>query len=335
MVDTVRNKVGVIALGGGARLLRLRNQALYLFAILFAATALTFVITGILPGDPAVAILGENASPADLASLRTELGMDRNVLVRYLDWVWQALHGDLGRSYKTREQVSVMIAQRLPVTLELILITQVLALLLAVPAGIYAAYRNRSKADSAMAALSIGLLSLPAFVKGIVLIYVLSVSLAWFPASGYSSLADGLWANLHSMMLPALTLALAEFPVYMRLLRADMITTLQQDYILAARAKGLSVREILLGHALRPSSLSLVTVVGINLGRLVGGAVIIETLFALPGIGQMIVTAVTQHDHFAIQGVVLVIAVSFVLINIAVDLIYNLLDPRMRVHGQL
>ena len=174
---------------------------------------------------------------------------------------------------------------------------------------------------------------MPAFVKGILLIYLMSVLLGWFPASGFKSLSDGLGANLHSLALPAMTLALAEFPVYMRLLRADMISTLQQDYILVARAKGLSVREILLGHALRPSSLSLVTVVGINLGRLVGGAVIIETLFALPGIGQMLVNAVYQHDQFVIQGVVLVIATGFVLINLLVDLMYALIDPRVRISG--
>ena len=226
-----------------------------------------------------------------------------------------------------------MIGDRLPVTLELILLTQLIALAFAVPAGILAAYRSRTKVDSALATVSIGLLSMPAFVKGILLIYLMSVLLGWFPASGFKSLSDGLGANLHSLALPAMTLALAEFPVYMRLLRADMISTLQQDYILVARAKGLSVREILLGHALRPSSLSLVTVVGINLGRLVGGAVIIETLFALPGIGQMLVNAVYQHDQFVIQGVVLVIATGFVLINLLVDLMYALIDPRVRISG--
>lgn len=317
-----------------AWLRRLRTQVLTLLTVLLATTALTFAITEILPGDAAVSILGETATQEELASLRTELGLDRSLPVRYVDWLSRVARGDLGKSYKTRESISVMIAQRLPVTIELIIITQILALGLAVPAGILAAYRNRSRTDSALAAVSIGLLSLPAFVKGIVLIYVLSVALGWFPASGYASLEDGLLANLHSMFLPALTLALAEFPVYMRLLRADMISTLQQDYILVARAKGLSVREILLGHALRPSSLSLVTVVGINLGRLVGGAVIIETLFALPGIGQMLVNAVYQHDHFVIQGVVLVIAVGFVLINLAVDLVYTLLDPRVRVGAE-
>ena len=310
---------------------RLRRQAVTLLAIVLAATALTFAITEILPGDAAVAILGETATPADIASLRTELGLDRPLVVRYADWLGRAITGDLGRSYRTREQISVMIGQRLPVTLELVALTQCIALLLAVPAGIFAAYRNRSRSDNALAALSIGLLSTPAFVIGIGLIYALSVSLGWFPASGYSTFEDGLLANLHGMVLPALTLALAEFPVYMRLLRADMITTLQQDFILVARAKGLGVTDILLGHALRPSSLSLVTVIGINLGRLVGGAVIIETLFAIPGIGQMLVNAVYQHDHFVIQGVVLVVATGFVLINLTVDLVYAWLDPRVRV----
>jgi peptide/nickel transport system permease protein len=310
---------------------RLRAQTLTLLVVLLATTSLTFGITDVLPGDSAVAILGENATPGELASLRTELGLDRPLIVRYVDWLGKAATGDLGKSYRSGESISKMVAQRLPVTVELIILTQLLALGMAIPLGILAAYRNRTRTDSALAVVSIGLLSLPAFAKGIVLIYVLSVGFGLFPASGYIRLSDGLLANLHSMFLPALTLALAEFPVYMRLLRADMISTLQQDFILAARAKGLSVREILLGHALRPSSLSLVTVVGINLGRLVGGAVIIESLFALPGIGQMLVNAVYQRDNFVIQGVVLVIAVAFVLINLMVDLTYALLDPRVRV----
>jgi peptide/nickel transport system permease protein len=316
-----------------AFLRRLQVQVLTLLVILLAATARTFFITNVLPGDAAVAILGDSATPADIASLRTELGLDRNIVVRYVDWLGHALRGDLGKSYRTREHISTMIGDRLPVTLELILLTQLIALAFAVPAGILAAYRSRTKVDSALATVSIGLLSTPAFVKGILLIYLMSVLLGWFPASGFKSLSDGLGANLHSLALPAMTLALAEFPVYMRLLRADMISTLQQDYILVARAKGLSVREILLGHALRPSSLSLVTVVGINLGRLVGGAVVIETLFALPGIGQMLVNAVYQHDQFVIQGVVLVIATGFVLINLLVDLMYAVIDPRVRISG--
>lgn len=311
---------------------RFRTQLLTLVAIVFAATALTFAVTEILPGDAAVAILGETATEAEIKLLRQELGLERPLVVRYADWLGTAMTGDLGRSYRTRESISTMIVQRLPVTIELIILTQIIALGLAVPAGIIAAYRNRSGIDHALSGVSIGLLSTPAFVIGIGLIYTLSVALGWFPASGYVRPSDSILDNLHSMFLPALTLALAEFPVYMRLLRADMIATLQQDFILVARAKGLGIRDILIGHALRPSSLSLVTVIGINLGRLVGGAVIIETLFAIPGIGQMLVNAVYQHDHFAIQGVVLVVATGFVLINLAVDVAYSLLDPRVR-HG--
>ncbi len=311
---------------------RLRIQLALLICIVLAATALTFAVTEILPGDIAVAILGDTATQAEVESLREEMGLNRPLVVRYFEWLGNAATGDLGRSYRTRESIAVMIGQRLPVTAELILLTQLIALGLAIPAGVLAAYRSRTATDNVLGALSIGLLSTPAFVIGIALIYSLSVSAGIFPASGYSRASDGLFENLRSMILPALTLALAEFPVYMRILRADMIATLQQDFILVARAKGLGVRDILLQHALRPSSLSLVTVVGINLGRLVGGAVIIETLFALPGIGQMLVTAVYQNDHFAIQGVVLVVAVAFVVINLLVDMIYPLLDPRVR-HG--
>jgi peptide/nickel transport system permease protein len=311
---------------------RIRNQAVLLLAVVFAATALTFAVTEILPGDAAVAILGDTATEADIASLRQELGLNRPLVMRYADWFGHAAVGDFGRSYRTRESIAVMIGQRLPVTAELILITQLMALGLAIPAGVLAAYRVRTGTDHVLGGVSIALLSTPAFVIGIGLIYSLSVAAGWFPASGYVRISDSLGENLRSMFLPSLTLALAEFPVYMRILRADMIATLQQDFILVARAKGLGVTDILIGHALRPSSLSLVTVVGINLGRLVGGAVIIETLFALPGIGQMLVNAVYQSDHFAVQGVVLVIAVSFIIINLAVDMIYPLLDPRVR-HG--
>ena len=205
-----------------------------------------------------------------------------------------------------------------------------LALGAAVPAGIFSAYRIRSGFDRITGALSVGFLSVPSFVVGILLIYGLSVHAGLLPASGYKYLNEGIWANFRSVLLPALTLAVAEFPVYMRLLRADMIATLQQDFVLVARAKGLSPRQILFRHALKPSSISLITVVGVNMGRLVGGAVIVESLFALPGIGQMLITAVYQQDYFAIQGVVLLVAIGFILINLIVESVYALLDPRVR-----
>ena len=309
---------------------KLLRHLLSLAVVVAAVTALTFAITEIMPGDAASAILGESATPEQLASLREELGLNRPLVVRYADWLGKAAHGDLGRSYRSNEVVARMVADRLPVTVELIVLGQVFALLIAVPAGILAAYKVGSRYDRIMTGLSVGFLSTPGFLVGMVLIYVFSLYAGWLPSSGYRSLEDGLGANLRSVLLPSLTLALAEAPVYLRLLRADMIATLQQDFVLVARAKGLLPRQILIHHALRPSSFSLVTVVGINMGRLVGGAVVTETLFAIPGIGQMLANAAFQHDHFAIQGVVLLVAIGFVLINLLVDGVYALLDPRAR-----
>ncbi|MBI3524209.1 MAG: ABC transporter permease [Betaproteobacteria bacterium] len=301
-----------------------------LLVIVAAVTVLTFAITEILPGDTAVAILGESATPDLIAALREELGLDRPLTVRYVEWLSKALSGDLGHSYRSNEAVSRMVLDRLPVTLELIVLSQILALVVAVPLGILAAYRVGSRLDRLITALSVGFLSTPPFLLGILLIYGISVHAGLLPAAGFKSLQDGWGANLRSMLLPSLTLALAECPVYLRLLRADMITTLQQDFVLVARAKGLEPHEILLRHALKLSSFSLVTVIGVNMGRLVGGSVIVETMFSLPGIGQMIATAAFQHDHFAIQGVILLVAVGFVLVNLLVDAIYTVLDPRVR-----
>ena len=319
---------------GGAKLNLLRRRwlghVLSLLTIVLAVTACAFLITGILPGDLAVAILGENATPAEIEALRQELGLDRAIPVRYFEWLGQAINGDLGYSYRSNERVGTMIVQRLPVSLELIIFSQIIALAMAVPAGILAAYRVGGLFDRLTGFVAIAKQSTPAFLIGILLIYGFSVNLGLLPASGFKPVSAGWAENLKSMLLPALTLAIAEFPVYMRLLRADMIQTLQQDFILTARAKGMRPRHILLQHALKPSSFSLVTVVGVNMGRLIGGAVIIETLFALPGMGQMLVTAVYQHDHHAIQGVVLVVAVGFVAINVLVDCAYALLDPRVR-----
>lgn len=309
---------------------RFVRSVISLSLIVFAVTALTFALTDILPGDPAVAILGESATPEQVAALREELGFNRPVWVRYTEWLERAVAGDLGHSYRSNEAVSKMLRDRLPVTIELVLLSQLLALGTAVPAGIYAAYRVRSGFDRVTGALSVGFLSAPSFVIGILLIYGLSVQAGLLPASGYRYFREGLWVNFLSVILPALTLAVAEFPVYLRLLRTDMISTLQQDFVLVARAKGLSPLQILVRHALKPSSISLVTVVGVNMGRLVGGAVIIESLFALPGIGQMLITAVYQQDYFAIQGIVLVVAIGFIVINLVVESVYALLDPRVR-----
>ena len=305
---------------------RIRSRLLSLVLVVWGVTIATFVLANLLPGDPVLALLGEDATPESIA------GLDQPLLVRYFDWLLNALQGDFGASYRTDEKVFDMILHRLPVTVEILVLTQIVALAIAVPCGIFSAWRSGSNFDRATMGTSLGLLSMPPFLIGILLIYLFSIQLGLLPATGYASLDDGILENLQSLLLPVLALALAEIPVYLRLLREDMMQTLQQDYIAVARAKGMPPRRILLFHALRPSSFSLITVVGVNIGRLIGGAIIVVVLFALPGIGQLLIQSVYQQDFLVLQGIVLFVAVAFVLVNATVDLLYNFLDPRTS-HG--
>ncbi len=307
----------------------LAHHALSLLGILLAVSAVTFLLLNLLPGDPVIAILGETATPQSIAVLHAQLGLDLPLPVRYLHWLGHALTGDFGRTFRSGDAVFALIIQRLPVTLELLVIAQLLALLFAIPTGIWTAYRAQRIIDHVSLGVSLSLLSMPSFLIGILLIYGLALHLGLFPATGFVPIKDGLGPNLRSVVLPAVTLALVEFPVYMRLLRSEMIHTLQQNFIGVARAMGLPVWRILFQHALRPSSINLITVVGINMGRLIGGAVIVEVLFALPGIGQLLVDSIFQKEILVVQGVVLIVAFMFVLINATVDLLYQLVDPRL------
>jgi len=283
-----------------------------------------------MPGDPVTLLLGENATPELVDLWRQRFGLDQPLIWRYFTWLGNALSGDFGYSFHTEETVLQLVADRLPVTLEILLITQLLALVLAVPMAVYSAWQKNTWVDKVFMGGSLAFLSMPPFLVGILLIYFFSIGLGWFPATGFTSVNEGLWANLRSILLPAGALALAEFPIYMRLLRADLIQTLQQDFITVARAKGLSTRRILWRHALKPSSFSLLTVIGINIGRLIGGTIIIEVLFALPGIGQLLIQSIFNQDFQVLQGVVLLVAVGFVVVNVAIDALYNWLDPRTK-----
>lgn len=302
-------------------------------AILLAVSAITFALMQAAPGDTASAILGEAATAQSLAQLRAQLGLDQPLPLRYLHWLGDVLRGDLGTLHRSGEPVAAAIANRLPVTLQLLVGAQLVALLLAVPAAIRGAYRERGAFDRVAQTLATGFVSTPSFLIGLLLVYVFSLQLGWLPATGFVPLREDAIANLRTMLLPALTLGLAEFPAYMRLLRSEMLQTLQQNFILTARAMGLRPWRILLQHALRPSSLSLVTAIGINMGRLLGGAVIIEVLFGLPGIGSLLAESIYQREYAAVQGVVLFVAVAFVAINLIVDALYTWLDPRIRHHG--
>lgn len=304
-------------------------------ATLLVVSFLTFLLTSLLKGDPAVVILGPEGAkdPEAVAAVREDLHLDDPLPVRYLNWLGDAATGDLGRSYRTGQEVTDAISERLPVTVEVGGLAIVLALATAIPLGTLSAFRAGGLADRIITGTSFGLLAVPSFMMAILLIWILAETLGWLPATGWVRLTDDPLENLRTAIMPALALAIGEFAVYTRLLRADMITTLQQDSITMARAKGIPTRRILFRHALRPSSFSLMTVVGLQVGAIIGGAVIVETLFALPGVGRLLVDSILQRDLIMVQGVALVIAISFVVINFIVDMLYTALDPRIR-HGR-
>lgn len=301
-----------------------------LLLVMLAVTALTFLMVNYLPGDAAFLIGGEMSTGSEIEAIRADLGLDRPLGLRYLSWLGDVLRGELGRSYLTHESVARVIGARLPVTLELILVSQTLALLLALPAGILSAYRKGTPLDRGINGVAFATFSVPGFVMALMAIYVFAIRLDWLPATGYTPLVEDPWANIKSFVLPALSIALIEWVVLMRVLRSDLIGTLQQDFILMARAKGLPPWKVLLQHALRPSSFTLITILGMQIGRLLGEAVIVETIFALPGIGRLLIDAIHARDALMVQGCVLVISAGYVLVNTGVDLLYGVLDPRIR-----
>jgi peptide/nickel transport system permease protein len=302
----------------------------YLLPVLIAVTLLTFLIASLLPGDLAHAMLGDQATPEAVAALRRDMGLDQPLWWRYLNWLGGILQGDFGRSFRTGEPVLSAILARLPVSLELMLLAEITALAISIPLAIQCAVNSGGTFDRVVTGVAFAKLSIPNFMAAILLIYVFAVALRLLPATGYTPLQEDWLGNLRTMLLPALTLALAEWPVLMRVLRSDMIATLQEDYITMAKAKGLKQRRILFVHALKPSSLTLITVAGINIGRLIGGAVIVESVFALPGIGRLLLGAIYTRDFMILQGVVLFVAAGFVIVNFLVDMLYAVLDPRVR-----
>ncbi|HEY4985352.1 MAG TPA: ABC transporter permease [Bradyrhizobium sp.] len=308
------------------------RRLLYLLPVLVAVSLLTFLIASLLPGDLAYVILGDQATPENVAALRHDMGLDQPIWWRYLGWLGHVLQGDFGRSFRTGQTVLQAVADRLPVSIELMLLAEIMGLIIGVPLAIVCAARAGGAFDRIVTGTAFGMLSVPTFLSAILLIYLFAVELHLLPATGYVPLSEDPIGNLRFFVLPALTLALAEWPGIMRVLRSDMISTLQEDYIALAKAKGLKPSRILFVHALKPSSLTLVTVTGINIGRLIGGALIVETIFALPGIGRLLIGAIFTRDLIILQGVVLLVAAGFVMMNFVVDLLYAVLDPRIR-HG--
>jgi peptide/nickel transport system permease protein len=307
-----------------------RKKLIQLVVVLLCVTFLSFLLISLLPGDPATKLCAGAGGQECVDQKRAELRLDDPIPVRYVRWLGDAVTGDLGSSARNQQPVWEALTQRVPVTIELLLYSQFMALVIAVPLGLLAAQRAGGILDRVSTTVLFGLLAVPSFMLALLLIYIFPVKLGWFQATGYTDFTDNPLESLGSLFLPALSLAAAEMAVYMRLLRTDLIATLQEDYITMAKAKGMPPRRILLRHAFKPSSFSLITVIGLNFGRLIGGALIIEIIFGINGLGKYTVDSILGQDFIPVQGAVLVIAVGYVLINFAVDMLYAALDPRIR-----
>jgi len=309
-----------------------------LAGVVLIVSFITFMLTKLMPGGLVNTLLGPEASnPEARAALEAELGLDKPLLVQYWDYISGVIfRGDLGIAYATsRFPVWDLLKSRLPATIQLIVMAQVISLVISVPLAMLSAYRASSATDKAISTAAFGMISLPSFAMAVFLVYLFALQLDWLPALGFKRITgpEGLGANLRSVALPVAVLTAGLTAVYTRLLRSDLIATLQEDFILMARSKGLPTWHILLRHALRPSSFSLLTVFGINFGTLIGGTIIVEYFFSIPGIGLFAVESIGKRDYLAVQGVVLVVAVAFVVVNFLVDLLYSVLDPRVRRAG--
>jgi peptide/nickel transport system permease protein len=293
--------------------------ALFVFSLLYIA-----------PGDPAAIIAGDQATPADIERIRESLGLDRPYLVRFGDWLWHILHGDLGTSIFTNLPVTHMIAQRIEPTLSLMLLTIVFSIVIAIPLGVLAAWKHGTWIDRLVMVISVLGFSVPVFVFGYLLAYVFALQLDWLPVQGFTSISDGFWPFLQGLILPTAALGLIYVALLARITRATMLDVLSQDYVRTAKAKGVGQRAVLFVHALKNAAVPIVTVIGNGVALLIGGAVVTESVFAIPGLGRLTVDAILRRDYPIIQGVVLLFSVTYVLVNLVVDLLYTVFDPRIR-----
>lgn len=293
--------------------------ALFIFSLLYIA-----------PGDPAAIIAGDQATVQQIAHIRASLGLDKPFLVRFGLWLWRVLHGDLGTSIFTNLPVMKMILQRAPTTISLMSVTLILSIGLAIPMGVLAAWKAGTWIDRLMMLIAVLGFSVPVFVIGYLLAYAFALQLPLLPVQGYVPLSQGFWPWFRCLILPAFTLGGIYIALIARITRAAMLEVLSEDYVRTARAKGVGRREILFVHALKNAAVPVVTIIGIGFAALIGGAVVTESVFALPGIGRLTVDAILQRDYPVIQGVVLIFSGLYVLVNLVVDLLYTVFDPRIR-----
>jgi peptide/nickel transport system permease protein len=298
--------------------------------ILVGLSMASFALVHVIPGDPALVMLGGESSPQEVAALREQLGLNKPLPLRYWEWVTQIVRGDLGRSLYNKTQVAEELAWRLPTTLALVGLSLAFALAIGIPAGLLSAAFRNSWIDHAARLLTLVSLSLPSFWLGLMLIILFSLKLDLLPIVGYRPITEGVWSAIRFLILPSAALGTSLAAVLTRLTLSSMLEVLGQDYVRTARAKGLRDRVVLMRHALRNALIPIVTVIGLHLGILLGGSAVIETVFVLPGVGQLVVRSLYNRDLPVIQGLILYVAVIYVTVNLVVDLLYTYLDPRLR-----
>jgi peptide/nickel transport system permease protein len=300
--------------------------------ILFVVAIVVFFIIHLTPGDPVVAMLGDEASPSKIAEVREQLGLNLPLYEQFSHWLLHILKGDLGHSFFANISVTQAFLDHLEPTLSLAVLAQVLAILIAIPTGILAARRRGTAIDQTAMGISLLGISVPSFLLGLLLILLFAVHLKWLPVAGYKPLSSGLWNHLRYMLLPAIALGFMHAALITRMTRSSILDVLSGNYIKTARAKGLKERAVIYKHALRNAFIPILTVIGQSFASLITGAAVVETVFNIPGIGQLIVNSVVRRDYAVIQGTVLLITVTSVFLNLAIDLLYGVIDPRIRLN---
>lgn len=307
------------------------KRLLSLIPVLAVVTIAIFLIIHITPGNPAAAILGMEASQEEIEQLNQDLGLDRPILEQYTSWVANVFKGDLGDSIFMNQPVSEAIAEHITPTLSLAILAQVIAILLAIPFGIIAAYKRGSIADYTLMGISLLGMALPSFLLGLFLMLFVGVKLQWLPVAGYEPLSSGLWEHMKYLILPGVSLGTIQAALITRMTRSSMLEVLNLNFIKTARSKGLHEMKVLFKHAFRSAFLPILTVIGQTFGTLVTGAVVVEAIFNIPGLGQLILNSIARRDFVVIQGVVLVVTLMYVTINLIIDLLYGAVDPRVRL----
>jgi peptide/nickel transport system permease protein len=307
------------------------KRILSLIPVLFVVSVAIFLIVHLTPGDPAAAILGIEASEQEIDALNEEMGLNLPIHQQYLNWVTGVLQGNFGDSYFMDEPVTESILSHLGPTVSLAILAEIVSLVLAIPIGILAAYRRGSFTDQSLMVISLLGMAIPSFLLGLLLMLTFGVYLKWLPIAGYDPLSEGLWNHIRYLILPAIALGTIQAALVARMTRSSMLEVLNKNFIKTARSKGVKERKVITKHALRNAFLPILTVIGQSFGTLVTGAVVVETIFNLPGLGQLIINSIERRDFAVIQGVVLFVTLIYVFINLLVDLLYGVIDPRVRL----